>query len=59
MTIQLPEYCDKQGARKLLAEALEAEIENFLAQFNDLKDDHGGQIGWIRLLEIWEIILQK
>ena len=29
------------GARKLLAEALEAEIESFLSQYADLKDDRG------------------
>jgi putative transposase len=29
------------GARKLLTEALEAEIETFLAQYTDLKDDLG------------------
>jgi putative transposase len=31
----------RQGARKLLAEALEAEIESFLAQYRDLKDEGG------------------
>lgn len=31
----------RNGARKLLAEALEAEIEGFLSQYNDLKDDQG------------------
>ena len=29
----------RSGARKLLAEALEAEIEDFLSQYSDLKDD--------------------
>jgi putative transposase len=29
----------RSGARKLLAEALEAEIESFLCQYRDLKDD--------------------
>ncbi|UCE53840.1 MAG: IS256 family transposase [Desulfobacterales bacterium] len=33
----------RQGARKLLAEALEAEIENFLALYADLKDAQGRQ----------------
>jgi putative transposase len=31
----------KSGARKLLAEALEAEIESFLCQYKDLRDDQG------------------
>ena len=31
------------GARKLLAEALEAEIEDFLSQYKDLKDDRNHQ----------------
>jgi len=31
------------GARKLLAEALEAEIEDFLSQYRDLKDDRKHQ----------------
>jgi transposase-like protein len=31
----------RQGARKLLAEALHAEIEGFLSQYADLKDDRG------------------
>jgi len=31
------------GARKLLAEALEAEIEDFLSQYRDLKDDRNHQ----------------
>jgi len=31
----------RQGARKLLAEALQAEIESFLSQYADLKDDRG------------------
>ena len=31
----------RQGARKLLAEALHAEIESFLSQYADLKDDCG------------------
>jgi transposase-like protein len=31
----------RQGARKLLAEALEAEIESFLSQYADLKDEQG------------------
>ena len=31
------------GARKLLAEALEAEIEDFLSQYRDLKDDRSHQ----------------
>jgi len=33
----------RSGARKLLAEALEAEIETFLSQYKDLKDDHNHQ----------------
>ena len=33
----------RSGARKLLAEALEAEIEDFLSQFRDLKDDRNHQ----------------
>ncbi|NIT40918.1 MAG: IS256 family transposase [Gammaproteobacteria bacterium] len=31
----------RQGARKLLAEALEAEIQSFLSQYADYKDDQG------------------
>jgi len=31
----------RQGTRKLLAEALHAEIESFLSQYSDLKDDRG------------------
>jgi transposase-like protein len=31
----------RNGARKLLAEALEAEIESFLSQYADLRDDQG------------------
>ncbi|MEW6687111.1 MAG: IS256 family transposase [Candidatus Edwardsbacteria bacterium] len=31
----------RQGARKLLAEALEAEIESFIAQYKGLKDEQG------------------
>jgi transposase-like protein len=31
----------RNGAKKLLAEALEAEIESFLSQYADLKDDQG------------------
>ena len=31
----------RQGARKLLTEALEAEIENFLSHYADLKDEQG------------------
>jgi transposase-like protein len=31
----------QSGARKLLAEALEAEIESFLCQYRDLRDDQG------------------
>jgi len=31
----------RNGARELLAEALEAEIKGFLSQYADLKDDHG------------------
>jgi transposase-like protein len=31
----------RQGARKLLAEALEAEIESFLSEYGDLKDEQG------------------
>ena len=31
----------RSGARKLLAEALETEIEIFLSQYADLKDDQG------------------
>jgi len=33
----------RQGASKLLAEALEAEIESFLAMYADLKDNQGFQ----------------
>jgi transposase-like protein len=33
----------RQGARKLLSEALEAEIESFLSQYRDLKGSHGHQ----------------
>ena len=33
----------RQGARKLLAEALEAEIEGFLSQYAYLKDEQGRQ----------------
>jgi transposase-like protein len=33
----------RQGARKLLAQALEAEIELFMAQYADLKDELGKQ----------------
>ena len=33
----------RQGARKLLAEALEAEIESFLAMYADLRDNNGCQ----------------
>ena len=33
----------RSGARKLLAEALEAEIESFLAMYADLKDNQGCQ----------------
>jgi len=33
----------RSGARKLLAEALEAEIEDFLSQYRDLKDDRNHQ----------------
>ena len=33
----------RNGARKLLAEALEAEIESFMAQYRNLKDDPGRQ----------------
>ena len=31
----------RNGAKKLLAEALEVEIKGFLSQYADLKDDHG------------------
>jgi len=31
----------RTGAKKLLAEALEAEIESFLSQYADFKDDQG------------------
>ena len=31
----------RNGAKKLLAEALEVEIESFLSQYADLKDDQG------------------
>jgi transposase-like protein len=31
----------RQGARKLLAEAVEAEIKSFLSQYDDFKDDEG------------------
>ena len=33
----------RQGARKLLSQALEAEVEFFLNQYIDLKDDAGRQ----------------
>jgi len=33
----------RQGARKLLSQALEAEVEFFLRQYVDLKDDNGRQ----------------
>jgi transposase-like protein len=33
----------RQGARKLLSQALEAEVEFFLRQYSDLKDDAGRQ----------------
>lgn len=33
----------RQGARKLLSQALEAEVEFFLSQYADLKDDAGWQ----------------
>jgi hypothetical protein len=33
----------RDGARKLLAEALEAEIEGFIEQFRGLKDSTGRQ----------------
>jgi putative transposase len=33
----------RQGARKLLAEALEAEIESFLSQYKEFKDERGRQ----------------
>jgi putative transposase len=33
----------RSGARKLLAEALEAEIETFISQYKDLKDDQNRQ----------------
>jgi len=33
----------RQGARKLLSQALEAEVEFFLSQYGDLKDDAGRQ----------------
>jgi len=33
----------RQGARKLLSQALEAEVEFFLSQYADLKDDAGRQ----------------
>ena len=31
----------RNGAKKLLAKALEVEIESFLSQYADLKDDQG------------------
>jgi len=31
----------RQGARKMLAQALEAEIDHFISQYDGLKDDHG------------------
>ena len=34
----------RQGARKLLAQALEAEIEQFIGQYTELKDENGRQI---------------
>lgn len=33
----------RQGARRLLAEALEVEIENFIQQYRDLRDESGHQ----------------
>ena len=33
----------RNGTRKLLAEALKAEIEDFLSQYNDLKDDQSSR----------------
>ena len=33
----------RNGARKLLVQALEVEIENFLSQYSNLYDDHGRQ----------------
>ena len=33
----------RNGARKLLVQALEVEIENYLSQYSNLYDDHGRQ----------------
>ena len=33
----------RQGARKLLAQALEAEIEHFISQYDELRDELGRQ----------------
>jgi transposase-like protein len=48
LTLKNPAFTDdpltellRQGARKLLAQAIEAEVESFLAQHFELRDDHG------------------
>ena len=48
MTLKNPAFGDdpltdvlRQGARKLLAQAVEAEVESFLAQHQDLRDERG------------------
>ena len=48
MTLENPAFGDdpltdvlRQGARKLLAQAVEAEVESFLAQYQDLRDERG------------------
>jgi transposase-like protein len=48
LTLKNPAFADdpltdilRQGARKLLAQAIEAEVESFLAQHLELRDDHG------------------
>jgi len=33
----------REGAQKLLAEAIKAEVENFLDQYQELRDEHGRQ----------------
>ena len=33
----------RQGARDLLAQTLEAEIDHFISQYDELKNDRGGQ----------------
>jgi hypothetical protein len=33
----------RQGARQIIAQAVEAELQEFLAQYQSFKDDHGRQ----------------